>query len=153
MADQYYDDDDDDMTQDEGPSALRKALKKAEKERKELQAELASLRDAQRSRSVKDVLETAGVNPKIAAFIPKDIVEPSQVTTWLAEYGDVFGFAQQSKTEDSVPNENAQAQKRMDETTSTASTPSGIEDLDARLRSANSLEELDQIVFGQTRGR
>jgi uncharacterized alpha-E superfamily protein len=71
MANQYndYDDDDDyDIEEESGPASLRKALKKAEREAKQLRDELTSLRSESRTRTVKDVLETKGVNPKIAAF-------------------------------------------------------------------------------------
>jgi hypothetical protein len=37
------------------------------------------------------------VNPKIAAFIPQDIdLTEESLSTWLSEYGDVFGIESQS---------------------------------------------------------
>ncbi len=95
MANQYndYDEDDDfDIEEESGPANLRKALKKAEREAKQLRDELTSLRSESRTRTVKDVLETKGVNPKIAAFIPADADTPEKVALWLDEYSDVFGL-------------------------------------------------------------
>lgn len=155
MADQYdqFDDDDDDVQeQPQIPADLRKQLRRLEKERKSLQEELAALKDASRSRSVKDVLETAGVNPKIAAFIPKDVSTPEQIAAWLGEYGDVFGVNQQTTSQE-PPSELVQAQRRMDDSTATAQTPAGDDDVARRIANANSREELDQIVFGMSRGR
>ncbi len=59
MANQYeYEDEYEE--QDNGPAELRKALKKAQKEREAIEAELNKLRSDMRSRSVKDVLASKG---------------------------------------------------------------------------------------------
>ena len=156
MADQYnqYDDDDDfDETVAEQPplpADLRKQLKKRERELKALQDELSSLRGESRNRAVKEVLDAAGVNPKIAAFIPKDIA-PDQIAGWLQEYGDVFGVQPQTKSEE-LPDAAIQ-QKRMEASTSTGITPSGDDDLAARIQNATTRDELDALIFGQVRGR
>lgn len=153
MANQYndYDEDDDfDIEEESGPANLRKALKKAERESKQLRDELSSLRSESRTRTVKDVLETKGVNPKIAAFIPADADTPEKVALWLDEYSDVFGFQTNEQSDDIVAPDSA---RRIQDSTSTASTAGRDEDIASRVASANSKEELDQLIFGMSTGR
>lgn len=152
MANQYDEYDDDDFAEDNGPANLRKALKKAEKQRKELEEQLASLQSSLRERSVKDVLETKGVNAKIAAFIPKDITAPEQIAAWLDEYADVFGF-QTQQSEAPVLSEDAVMDQRINNATSNAEAPARDEDIMARVKNASSKEELDQLIFGSSLGR
>jgi len=70
MANQYEDDEDDFVNEyaesDNGPANLRKALKRAEKEKKELSDQLAQIQSDLRSRSVKEVLANKGVPEKVA---------------------------------------------------------------------------------------
>lgn len=150
MANQYDDDDDYDFSdkQDEGPANLRKALKKRERELKNLEEQLSSLKGTLRERSVKDVLETKGVNPKIASFIPSDVSAPEQIAAWLDEHADVFGLAvnQSEKTELS---ENDVAQQRIDNATNSASVPQRDGDLMNKIMSAGSKEELAQLMGHQ----
>jgi hypothetical protein len=153
MANQYeeYEDDDDfDTEEANGPANLRKALKRAEREAGKLKDELASLRSESRTRTVKDVLETKGVNPKIAAFIPADADTPEKVALWLDEYSDVFGFQTNEQSDDIVAPDSA---RRIQESISTATTSGRDEDLGARLAATNSREELDQLIFGMSTGR
>jgi hypothetical protein len=153
MANQYeeYEDDDDfDTEEANGPANLRKALKRAEREAGRLKDELASLRSESRTRTVKDVLETKGVNPKIAAFIPADADTPEKVALWLDEYSDVFGYQTNEQSDEIVAPESA---RRIQESTSTANTSSRDEDMFSRLAATTSKEELDQLIFGMSTGR
>jgi hypothetical protein len=152
MTNQYdeYEDDDFETEEAQGPAKLRNALKKAEKREKALMEELAALKGNVRQRSVKDVLEAKGVNPKIAAFIPAGVDAPEKIAAWLDEYADVFGFANQSQ--ESAVQGDATA-RRIEEVTQTATTPTGGEDVLARLTSAKSKDELDQLIFGTSLGR
>ena len=151
MANQYEDDDFDDVeeTQDQnGPANLRKALKRAEKEKKDLTEQLAAIQSDLRSRSVKEVLATKGVPDKVAKFIPGDITTPEQIDSWLTENADVFGF---SKTEAAVQaNEETQANvasyQRINAATQNANTPSRDQDLAAKLAGVKSLEELNALT-------
>ena len=154
MTNQYdYDDDDDfDAEESTGPASLRKALKKAEREAKALKDELSTLKSAARQRSVKDVLEAKGVNPKIAAFIPADVDAPEKIATWLDEYSDVFGFAMQ-QSDAPINTEDAVNARRIDSAVSNANTPSRDEDLASLLASAQTKDELDQLIFGTKLGR
>lgn len=78
----------------EGIKSLRSALKKAQKELEETQAQLKEFSTKERSSTLASTLESFGVNPKIAAFIPSDVdASTDAVRGWLKEYGDVFGVA------------------------------------------------------------
>ncbi len=94
-----YEDDEEDFELDSNDafSQLRKANKQKEKQLKEIQTELSELRKEKRDRTIKETLTSRGVNPKIAAFIPQDIdLTEESLSTWLSEYGDVFGIESQS---------------------------------------------------------
>jgi len=160
MANQY-DDDNDDMdledqsqTDSSGPANLRKALKRAEKEKKELVEQLASIQADLRSRSLKEVLASKGVPDKIAKFIPSDVTAPEQIDAWLNEHSDVFGFA---KPEDAPANEEKEATKasyqRINAATQNATAPVRDADTVAKINGTNSREELDVLVFGQSLNR
>jgi hypothetical protein len=146
MANQYDDDDSyDDEAIDNGPANLRKALKRVEKERETLREELASIKSNLRQRSVKDVLETKGVNPKIASFIPSDLEAPEQIASWLDEHSDVFGFAQ-AQSEITEITENDTAIQRIESATNSAVTPGRDADLFNKIASASTKEELAQLM-------
>ena len=160
MANQY-DDEDDDFTPDEqqsndGPANLRKALKRAEKEKKELADQLAAIQSDLRSRSVKDVLAQKGVPDKVAKFIPGDITTPEQIDAWLEENSDVFGF---SKTEiDTAPisedeKVNRTAYQRINAATQNADAPSRDADLMAKLNGAKTIDDLNAITGNPTQRR
>ena len=160
MANQYEDDEDDvytdDQTQSDGPANLRKALKRAEKEKKELAEQLASIQSDLRSRSVKDVLATKGVPDKVAKFIPGDVTTPEQIDAWLTENADVFGF---SKTDnDAAPiseedKSNQASYQRINAATQNASTPTRDADLMSKLAGAKTIDELNAITGAPTQRR
>lgn len=149
MANQYDDDDFDDEVVDNGPANLRKALKRAEKERNALQEQLAAVKSNLRQRSVKDVLETKGVNPKIATFIPSDLEAPEQIAAWLDEHSDVFGYAA-PQSETAETSENDAAIQRIESSTNSAVTPGRDADLFNKIASASTKEELAQLMGHST---
>jgi hypothetical protein len=160
MANQYEDDDDDldvvEETQDQnGPANLRKALKRVEKEKKELADQLSAIQSDLRSRSVKEVLASKGVPDKVAKFIPGDVSTPEQVESWLTENADVFGIQINEDTAPSEekPNTNAMQVQRINAVTHNANTPSRDQDTAAKLAGVKTKEELDMIVFGESLSR
>jgi len=153
MANQYEDDEDDmDLdteVQSDGPANLRKALKRAEKEKKDLAEQLASIQSDLRNRSVKEVLATKGVPDKVAKFIPGDVSTPEQVDAWLTENADVFGFAPsnaESAPTDAAQAANTAAYQRINAATQNASTPSRDADLMAKVNGAKSIDELNALT-------
>jgi hypothetical protein len=153
MANQYEDDEDDFVTEetetDNGPANLRKALKRAEKEKKELSEQLAQIQSDLRSRSVKEVLANKGVPEKVAKFIPGDISTPEAVDAWLTENADVFGF-QPAGTEPAPTSEETQANvaayQRINAASQNANTPSRDQDLAAKIAGAKTVEELNALT-------
>lgn len=155
MANQYdeYDDDDFETEEASGPANLRKALKKAEREAKAMRDELDALRAQQRQQNVKSLLETKGINPKIAALLPADADSPEKIDAWLGEYADVFGSLGKAQSDDLSDNPDVIASRRIDNSISSASTPAREEDMLSRLLSAKNKDELDQMIFGGSTGR
>jgi hypothetical protein len=156
MAANQYDYEDEYEDQDNGPADLRKALKKAQKEREALEAELGQMRKDLKSRTVKEVLESKGVPAKLAKLIPSDVDSPEQIDAWLNEYSDVFGLQTQNQEEPAQPNvdeETIRSSQRINNTTATAQTPSGEENTYQKVMAATSKDELDKMIFGSSLGR
>jgi hypothetical protein len=152
MSNYEYEDDDDDYTTPEANNdlvkQLRKANKQKEKELADIKAQFENLTKAQRERAVKDVLETRGVNSKVAKFIPSDI-DPTEesVSKWLEDNADVFGFQVEAQTQ--TPNVDpkvASDYQRMTKAVEQGITPSHSEDIHRRLMNASSKEDLDAII-------
>jgi hypothetical protein len=149
MSNYEYEDDDDDFTQESSNDLvkqLRKATKQKDKELAELRAQFGEVSKAQRERNIKDVLESRGVNSKIAKFIPSDL-DPTEesLSKWLDDNGDVFGFATESN-QPVVDPAQAAAYKRMNNVTEQGITPDASDDIMRRLMNASSKEELDDII-------
>jgi len=151
MANQYEDDDFDDIeeTQDaNGPANLRKALKRAEKEKKDLAEQLAAIQSDLRSRSVKEVLAQKGVPDKVAKFVPGDVSTPEQIDAWLAENADIFGVkpAEQAAQASQEQQANVASYQRINAATQNATTPTRDQDLAAKIAGAKSLDELNALT-------
>ena len=152
MSNFEYEDDEDDFTTpvDSGNDLvkqLRKAAKQKDKELAELRAQFEGVSKAQRERNIKDVLESRGVNSKIAKFIPSDL-DPTEesLSKWLDDNGDVFGFQATESNQPVVDPAQAAAYKKMNSVTEQGLTPDASEDIMRKLMSANSKEELDDII-------
>jgi hypothetical protein len=152
MSNFDYEDDDEDITTTSNDGndlvkQLRKANKQKDKELADLKAQFGDISKAQRERAVKDVLEARGVNSKIAKFIPSDI-DPTEesLSKWLDDNGDVFGFQATESNQNTVDPAQAAAYKRMNNATEQAQTPDASDDILRKLMSANSKEELDEVI-------
>ena len=151
MSNYEYEDDDDDVTTTDTSNdlvkQLRKANKQKEKELAELKAQFEGVSKAQRERSIKDVLESRGVNSKIAKFIPSDL-DPTEesLSKWLVDNGDVFGFQTTESNQPVVDPAQAAAYKKMNSVTEQGLTPDATDDIMRKLMNANSKEELDDII-------
>jgi len=151
MSNYEYEDDEDDVTTTDTSNdlvkQLRKATKQKDKELAELRAQFEGVSKAQRERNIKDVLESRGVNSKIAKFIPSDL-DPTEesLSKWLDDNGDVFGFQATESNQSVVDPAQAAAYKKMNGITEQGLTPDSSEDLMRKLMSANSKEDLDEII-------
>jgi hypothetical protein len=158
MSNNYWDEDEDELDTDtitgnESGSDLLKKLRKAkradEKRIKELTEQLEGFSKTQRERTVKDVLEQKGVNPKAVRLILKDLDEVSEesVNNWLEDNGDLFGL---TATEAPKASETDRATLRQqDVLTQGAITPDRAENLEQRLGAAESAEEILSILRSQ----
>ena len=151
MSNYDYEDDDDDFStevkQDNDlVKQLRKAAKQKDKELAELRAQFESVSKAQRERSIKDVLESRGVNGKVAKFIPQDL-DPTEesLSKWLEDNADVFGFQVEDK-QPVVDPAQAAAYKKMNNAVEQGLTFESTDDIMKKLLSVNSKEELDEII-------
>lgn len=122
---------------------LRKADRVKDKQIKELEAELAHLRSERRSNTVAKILETEGINSKIAKFIPTDVTDEDAVKAWLDENSEVFGFTRSGSHEIS---EDEVALKRMNNVSAGALSPTQIDDIYSRIDKAESPEELAALL-------
>lgn len=147
MATNYeYDDEDDDTTTDV-VGQLRKVNRALEKRAKELEAELSGLKVQTRQRTVKDVLQAKGLNPKIAAFIPQDIDSSEEaIANWVNEYGDVFGIQAPTEEKSVTNSPEVMAQARINNIAATGSAPDVDEDAFAKIAAAKTKEDLDALL-------
>ena len=157
MSNNYWDEDEDDqdtdiITGNENGSDLLKKLRKAkrsdEKRIKELTEQLEGFSKLQRERTVKEVLEQKGVNPKAVRLILKDLDEVSEesVNNWLEDNGDLFGLTTQETPQSNV---DRAALRQQDAITQGAITPDRAENLEQRLGAAESAEEILSILRSQ----
>jgi hypothetical protein len=147
MATNYYDDEEDDDTTTDVVGQLRKVNRALEKRAKELEQELSGLKTQTRQRTVKDVLQAKGLNPKIAAFIPQDIdSSEEEIVKWVNEYGDVFGIQTPSEEKPAEKSPEVKAQARINNLISTGSAPDVDEDAFAKIAGAKTREDLDVLL-------
>ena len=151
MSNYDYEDEDDNDSQESLSNdlvkQLRKANKQKEKELAELKAQFEGLSKAQRDRAIKDVLEARGVNKKISSFIPSDI-DPTEesLSKWLDDNADVFGIQAPETSKPAVDPAQAAAYKKMNNAVEQGLTPDSTDDIMRKLMSANSREELDEVI-------
>ena len=153
----YWDEDEDDQDTDDTPmdgsdllKKLRKAKRSDEKRIKELTEQLEGLSKAQRERTVKEVLEAKGINQKAQRLILKDLDEVTEesVNHWLEDNGDLFtGVVQPPVSDAELANRAALAQQ--DAVSQMGVSPERLQDIQTRIDSAKSREELEQILASQ----
>ena len=152
MANQYDEDDDLDVVeeQQDGPANLRKALKRAEKEKKELAEQLAKIQSDLRGRTVQEILEKKGVSNKVAKFIPGDVSTPEQVDAQLTENADIFGFKPAEATTDAPISDeeaaNRAAYQRINAATQNANTPPRNQEIAAKIAGVKNIAELNDLL-------
>lgn len=155
----WYDDDEFDFddeveaTPQRGDDVLKKvrrADRAKEKKIRELESELESLRKFQRESTISKVLQEKGVNPKIAAFIPSDMDTSAEaVSSWLEQYGDIFGVAKQETPSVNADMDDLAALRQIDAATSGAYSPDDINDSFSVINNASSAEELLEFLYSQ----
>jgi DNA-directed RNA polymerase subunit F len=158
MSNINWDDEDDDNLDTDYSSALgddndllkklRKAKRSDEKRIKELTEQLETFSKVQNERTVKEILEQKGVNPKAARLILKDLgndVSPEAVNNWLDTDGDLVGFSRQEEAPPATEMDRA-ALRQQDIVTQNAITPTQAMDAFARINDAQSAEEIIAMI-------
>ena len=156
MSNNYWDEEDDDLDTNDFAGdggdllkKLRKAKRSDEKRIKELTEQLETLSKGQRERTVKEVLEKKGVNPKAVRIILKDLDDISEesVNNWLDDNGDLFGLtpAEEAPQADTV---DRAALRQQDRVTQGAITPDRAENLENRIANAESADEIISMIYG-----
>lgn len=148
MADNYeYDiEDDEDYSGTDLVKKLRKQIDGLQKQLKEKDSLIEEFTTYSHEASVGEILESFGLNPKIAQFIPSD-VEPDEdaISEWLNEYGEAFGITAVEEGSDSP---DAQAYERMSALDDGEVDPYVGQDLQSRIANVGSKEELLKIIQG-----
>ena len=154
MANTAVEWDDDDYDTDDLPKKLRKQIKELSKERDTLAEELQSFKQSERKRVLSDTLQSKGLNPKIAAFVPSDI-DTESIDSWLDEYGDVFGGVptEQPQQDEETPQQpviaqnaaEAQAIRQM-AAAEQGAAPTDNGDILAQIQEATSMDDLMNVL-------
>lgn len=142
-----YDDTPDTSAETDLLKQLRRLEKEQSKKIKELEQQLNQYKVAERETTVQSVLESMGVNPKIAKFIPQDIeVKSDVVEGWVKDNADVFGI--QLQQQQPVNQENLATLRQIDTITAAGQTPIGVDDLMLRIDQAESPEDIVNMILG-----
>jgi len=130
---------------DDGIANLRKAKRADEKRIKELEEQLAKFSQESNERTVKEILESKGVNTKAARLVLKDLdaIDEQSVSNWLIENGDLIGY---TPSTNQVDTENLRALQQQDSATQSADTPAYSEDIERAIANASSEEEIMSII-------
>ena len=149
MAEEYLEYDYEDEDNGSGTDLVKKlrkqidALSKQVKERDEILAEFTT---QSHEASVGEILESFGLNPRIAKFIPDEVeADEDAVAQWLNEYGDAFGI---EAVEEGTESPDAQSYERMSDFDDGSIDPFVGQDLASRIANAGSPEELSNLLKG-----
>ena len=136
---------DEDTIDGDLPKKLRAKIKELSSRLGELEQENNSLKTEKRSQTLTETLQTRGLNPKIAKFIPDDL-DDDGITSWIEENAEVFGIGQDAQQAQQAvvarDAEQAAAIRQMAAAEKgTAGTP-GMESIMSGIENAQSMEEL-----------
>jgi hypothetical protein len=148
MAEDYLEYDFEDEDNGSGTDLVKKlrkqidALQKQVKERDEILAEYTT---QSHEASVGEILESFGLNPRIAKFIPDEVgADEDAVAEWLNEYGDAFGIEAVEESGEQSP--DARSYERMSDFDNGDIDPYTGQDIASRIANATSPEELGNLL-------
>jgi hypothetical protein len=155
MSNNYWEDEEDELDTNDGLDGndlvkkLRKAKRSDEKRIKELSEQLEGFLKDKKESTVRQVLEKKGVNLKAARLIMKDLEEINEetVNNWLGDNADLFGIKMSDAPE--IDKNNLAALRNQDVLTQGAVTPDKTQDVESRLDSASSTEEILSLLRSQ----
>lgn len=140
-----------DDTEDFGTDLVKKLRKQVDvlsKQLKERDQAIEEFQTYSHEASVGEILQSFGLNPKIAQFIPSDI-EPDEdtISEWLTEYGDAFGITAVDESEAGYkPDADAQSFEQISDFEDSAVDPSLGQDISSLIANASSPEELTNFL-------
>lgn len=142
MAEYDYDDDGTSLVKD-----LREQIKALSADNKRLAGDLENFQQEKRAASLSELISAKGLNPKVAKLIPPGL-EGDAVTAWLEDYADVFGVPQPEAESAArkVAQEDVEAAGRMKALAEGGISPTKVQDLEQRLRSADSTDDINAIL-------
>lgn len=129
--------------EDNGPKALRTALKKAQAELKALREENATFKVESRKTTVAAVLAAKGMPAKLAGLYTGDPDEAA-IEAWATEYADVFGIPVKSEENEHTSPEARAQYEAMNRAQSAGQAP--LEGDAALLKQVNEVKNLDELV-------
>ena len=137
--------DDDDYSGTDLVKRLRRQVDQLSKQVKERDSQLEEYQTYSHEAAIGEVLESFGLNPRIAAFIPSDIeADEEAVAEWLNEYGDAFGITAVDESESVDP--DAQAFEQMSNFEDGDVDPTVGRDIASLISNATSVEELTNFL-------
>jgi hypothetical protein len=127
---------------------LRKQVDLLSKELKERDQVIEEFQTYSHEASVGEILESFGLNPRIAQFIPSDIeADEDAVSEWLTEYGDAFGITAVDESEAGYqPDADAQSFEQISDFENGDIDPSVGQDISSLIANASSPEELTNFL-------
>jgi len=149
MADNYeYDiEEEDDYSGTDLVKKLRKQIDGLQKQLKEKESLIEEFTTYSHETSVGEILESFGLNPRIAQFIPSEVeADADAIAEWLNEYGDAFGIEAVEEGGEASP--DAQEYERMSNFEDGDVDPYIGQDLQSRINNVGSKEELMKIIQG-----
>jgi len=149
MADNYeYDiEEEDDYSGTDLVKKLRKQIDGLQKQLKEKESLIEEFTTYSHETSVGEILESFGLNPRIAQFIPSEVeADADAIAEWLNEYGDAFGIEAVEEGGEASP--DAQEYERMSNLEDGDIDPYIGQDLQSRINNVGSKEELMKIIQG-----
>lgn len=124
---------------------LRKQLAAAQKQLREQEQMISEWSQYTHEQTIGSTLQSWGLNPKIARFIPDEVESEEDLAEWLDEYGEVFGVEAEPTYEDDP---SAQAHELMQDVEDGAFDPQVVYDMATQLETASSPEEILRIARG-----
>jgi len=131
--------------------ALRAKIKADDAERASMATQLETLMKSERERTIKELLEQKGVNPKVAPLVLKTVGEVTEenVSAWLTDNADALNLTPVTQTQTEESEENFDGLDRQDALTSQAITPGTGGNVKTKIDSFKTFEEIDAWAKSQ----
>jgi hypothetical protein len=152
-----FDFDSNDLAGSDLVKQLRKQVNELSKALKDRDEQLEDYYEMSREQEIAEVLSEAGIDPRIAAFVPDDVEDVDDLAEWLGEYGDVFNISVSDEGEEQELQEGdelyldpelIQAAEQMSAIEDGGVDPLVGQTIEQMIESARTPEELQAILKG-----